>query len=64
VIAIDRDAIKFLVIDHYVLVFRVLVTTAFIDALDYLTGYVIDELLPQSISGFLIDLTEGDPIPG
>ena len=62
VVAVDRDGVEFVVIHRDVGVLGVLVAAALVLGLDRLARDLVDQLLPQSIAGLLVDLTKRHPL--
>ena len=58
VIALDCDSVEFIIIHWDISVFRVLVSAPLVEALDRLARDLVDQLLPQPIAGFLVDLSK------
>jgi hypothetical protein len=57
--ALDLDRVEFVILDHEVRALRVFVAPALVRRLDGLARFVVDQLLAETISGFLVDLAKG-----
>ena len=62
VVALDCDGVEFIVVHRDVNVLRVLIPAPLVEALDWLARDLVDQLLPQPIAGFLVDLSKRDSL--
>ena len=60
--ALDCDGVEFFVLDRQVDALVDLITAAFVVWIDRVACPLVDQLLTQAITGFLVDLPEGDTL--
>ena len=58
-VALDLDRVEFVILDHEVRALRVFVAAPLVRRLDGLARFVVDQLLAETIAGFLVDLAKG-----
>ena len=57
-VALDFDRLELVVLDHEVRALGIFEAPALVRGLDGLAGFVVDQLLAQTIAGFLVDLAK------
>jgi hypothetical protein len=62
--ALDLDGLKLLVLDEEELVFADLVASGLLRAFYGFTGFLVDELLAQSVASPAVDLAKRNPLRG
>ena len=60
--ALNLDFLKFLILDHEVLVLGNLVSAHLLLGQNRLAGFLVDQLLAQAMARRLVDLPERDPL--